>query len=110
FRHRRPEVGGKVEAFRLHVRGYERIQPRLEDRDLAAAKAGDLAFVLVHAGDLVAKIRKAGAGHQSHIARANHGNSHGKPAVRWLTRPVFKKFAGPWEGAGSEKAACHLYE
>ena len=45
-------------------------------RDFAAAEASDLAFVLVHAGDLVAEICKTGAGHQPHIARANHGNSH----------------------------------
>ena len=39
-------------------------------------RACDLAGVLVHAGDLVAEIGKAGAGYQPHIARANHGDSH----------------------------------
>jgi hypothetical protein len=55
------EVGGEVEAPCFHVGGHQRIQPRLEDRNLAAVKRCDLAFVLVHAGDLVAEIRKAGA-------------------------------------------------
>jgi hypothetical protein len=39
-------------------------------------KGGDLALVLVDAGDVVTEIRKAGAGNQPHIARADHGNPH----------------------------------
>ena len=70
------EIGGKIEPAGLHIGSDQRIEAGLENRDLAAAQAGDLGAVLVHAGDLVAKIRKAGAGNQPHITRANHGNSH----------------------------------
>ena len=54
----------------------QRVEPGLEDRDLAAAQGCDLVGVLVDAGDLVAEIGKAGAGNQPHIARADHGNAH----------------------------------
>ncbi len=70
------QVGGEIEPAGLDVGGHQRVEARLEDRDFAAAERGDLAGVLVHAGDVVAEIRKAGAGDQPHIARANHGNPH----------------------------------
>ena len=73
---RRGEIGGKVQPAGLYVGGHQRIEAGLENRDFAAAQGGDLVAVLVHAGDLVAEIGKAGAGHQPHIARANHGNPH----------------------------------
>jgi hypothetical protein len=38
----------------------------------------DLLLVLVDAGDVVTEIRKAGSGHQSHIARSDHRDSHEK--------------------------------
>ena len=76
FRDRRGQVGGEIEPLGLDVGRHQRVEPGLEDRDLAAAQGFDLAGILVHAGDLVAEIGKAGAGHQPHIARANHGNSH----------------------------------
>jgi hypothetical protein len=41
-------------------------------------KRRDLLLVLVDAGDVVTEIRKAGSGHQSHITRADHRNSHEK--------------------------------
>ena len=73
---RRGQVGGEIEPLGLDVGGDQRIEPGLEDRDLAATQRCDLVGILVDAGDLVAEIRKAGAGNQPHIARANHGNSH----------------------------------
>ena len=73
---RRGEIGGEIEPPGLHVGGHQRIEPGLENRDFAAAQARDLVGVLVHAGDLVAEIREAGAGNQPHIARADHGNTH----------------------------------
>ena len=73
---RRGKIGGKIQPPGLDVGGDQRIEAGLENRDFAAAQAGDLVAVLVHAGDLVAEIRKAGAGHQPHIARADHGNAH----------------------------------
>ena len=100
-----------VEPFGPHIGGHQRIEPRLEDRDFAAAKCRDLALVLVHTGDLVAEIRKAGARNQSHIAGANHGNSHGRnPLFQWLTRARLRKFAVAREGPVPQKAACHLNE
>ena len=76
FRDRRGQVGGEIQPLGLDVGRHQRVEPGFEDRDLAAAQGFDLAGILVHAGDLVAEIGKAGAGHQPHIARANHGNSH----------------------------------
>jgi len=52
------------------------VKAGFENRDLAAAQCSDLVAVLVDAGDLVTEIGEAGAGHQPHIARANHGNPH----------------------------------
>ena len=70
------EIGGKIEPPGLDVGSDQRIEPGLENRDFAAAQGFDLSGILVHAGDLVAEIGKAGAGNQSHIARANHGDTH----------------------------------
>ena len=58
---RRGETGREIETPRLHIGGDQRIQARLENGNFAAAQGGDLAFVLVHAGDVVAEIRKASA-------------------------------------------------
>ena len=73
------KIGGEIQPAGLHIGRHQRIEAGLENRDLAAAQAGDLVAVLVHAGDLVAEIREAGAGHQPHIARADHGNAHEIP-------------------------------
>ena len=80
LRHGPGEIGREVEALGLDIGGDEFVEAGLVDRNLAAMQGGDLAGILVHAGDLVAEIRKTGAGNQPHIARANHGNSHEKPA------------------------------
>ena len=76
FRDRRGQIGGKIQPAGLHIGRHQRIEAGLENRDFAPAQGCDLAGVLVDAGDLVAEIRKAGAGYQPHIARANHGNPH----------------------------------
>ena len=57
--------------------------------DLAAVEARDLVAILVHAGDLVAEIGKAGARNQPHIARANHGNSHETTRPSMVNRSEF---------------------
>ena len=74
LRHRPGQVGGEIQPPGLDIGGHQRVEPRLEDRDFAPAQGFDLAGILVHAGDLVAEIRKTGAGYQPHIARANHGD------------------------------------
>ena len=66
----------KISRPGLHVGGHQLVEARLEDRDLAALQRCDLAGVLVDAGDLVAEIGKAGAGHQADIARADHRDAH----------------------------------
>ena len=76
FGDRRGQVGGETQPPGLDVRRHQRIEPGLENRNLASQQRVDLAGILVHAGDLVAEIGKAGAGHQPHIARANHGDAH----------------------------------
>jgi hypothetical protein len=73
---RRGEISGKIQPPGLDVGVNQRIETRFENRDFTAAQASDLVAVLVHAGDLVAEIGKAGAGNQPHIARANHGDAH----------------------------------
>ena len=73
---RRSEVGGKIQSPGLYVGSDQRIEARLENRDFTPAQAFDLVAILVDAGDLVAVVRKTGAGHQPDIARANHGNPH----------------------------------
>ena len=76
FRDRRGQVGGEIKPLGLDVRRHQLIEPGFENRDFASAQRFDLAGILVHAGDLVAEIGKAGPGYQPHIARANHGDSH----------------------------------
>ena len=88
---------------------------RLENRNLAPAQSRDLAGILVHAGDLVAEIREAGAGHQPHIARANHGNPHETNLPVMVNASadfvrVLKHFPAKGKPEGSEKPACHLNE
>ena len=79
LRHRSGKLGGEIEPLVLHIGRDQRIEPGLEDRDLAALEGLDLADILVHAGDVVAEIRKTRPRHQPDIARANHGNPHGNP-------------------------------
>jgi len=61
FCHGRRKLGREIEPSGLHIGSDKRVEPRLENRDLAAEQARDLALVLVYAGDVVAKIRQAGA-------------------------------------------------
>lgn len=72
----RLEVGRKIQPFRLHIGGNQNIEAGLEYRNVAAPKAGDLVVVLVNASHLMAEVGKTGAGHQPHVARANHGDPH----------------------------------
>jgi hypothetical protein len=70
-------IGLKGEAAGAAVGGDHLVQARLVDRDLAAAKGGNLVGVLVDTDDGVAEFRKAGTGNQTHIAGADHRNAHG---------------------------------
>ena len=93
FRDRRVQIGGEGEPPGLDVAGDQRIEARLEDRNLAPLQRIDLAGILVDASDLVAEIRKTGAGDQPDIACANHGNPHELSRLLWLTRSPLKTFA-----------------
>jgi hypothetical protein len=83
---RRGEVGGKIQAPGLCVGRDQRVEARLENRDFAPAQAFDLVAVLVDAGDVVAVVRKTGAGHQPDIAGAYHRNSHALLPVLSLSK------------------------
>jgi hypothetical protein len=61
-------------AFTLEVTSSS--SPGSKNRDFAPTQRGNLVAILVHAGDLVAEIRKADAGYQPHIARADHRDAH----------------------------------
>ena len=76
IRDRLGQIGGELQPLGLHVGRDQLVEPGLVDRDLAAMKSRDLLLVLVDADDVVTEIRKAGSGHQSHIARADHRNAH----------------------------------
>ena len=58
------------------VGGDDLLEAGLVDRHLAALEPGDLARVLVDAGDLDAEFGKAGAGDEPDITRADHRNAH----------------------------------
>src|SRR3546814_3946509 len=58
------------------VAGHQDVESRLEDRDLAALQALDLRCILVDADDLGAELGKAGTRHETHVACANHCNTH----------------------------------
>jgi hypothetical protein len=54
-------VASSVVNFSLHIGGDEHIEPGLENGNFATVEGGDLAFILVDAGDLMSEIRKASA-------------------------------------------------
>src|SRR5262249_11495943 len=54
----------------------ERVQARLEDRDLSVLELSDLRSIPVDTGYDMPKIRKTGAGHEPDVAGTNHCYSH----------------------------------
>ena len=74
--HRRRRIGREKQTRLPRVLRDQIVEAGFEDRDLAAAQRLDLARVLVDAGDHVAEIGKACAGHQPDIARPDHRNAH----------------------------------
>ncbi len=59
--HRGGDVGREMEAAGDHVAQHHLLQAGLVDRDLAVLEQVDLAFVHIHADDVVAHFRQAGA-------------------------------------------------
>ena len=64
----RHDVGREAQAPRLLVALHDRLEPRLEDRDLAAVQARDLVLVHVEAEDVVAGVCEAGAADEADVA------------------------------------------
>ena len=69
-------VGGEVQAAGLVVALDQLVEARLVDRADAVLELLDLLGVHVEAGHLVADVRKAGAGDESDVAGADHGDTH----------------------------------
>ena len=61
----------------LAVAPHDRLQARLEDRDLARVELLDLVLVEVEAEHVVARVGEAGAGDQADVAGADDGDVHG---------------------------------
>ena len=70
------EIGGEGQPAALRIGLDQRLQPRLPDRHLAGVQAVDLRLVLVDAANAVSEIGKARAGHEPHIAGADHRDTH----------------------------------
>ena len=90
------QVGGEREAALLLVPAHHRLEPGLVDRDLVLLQPRDLLRVLVHADDVVAGLRQAGAGHQADVAASDHRHVHVSPlsALRCECRPPASRGAG----------------
>ena len=74
--HGRGELGGEGEPSGGDVARDQPVEAGLEDRNHPAVEVGDLAHVLVDAGDVVAEIREAGARDEADIARPDNRNPH----------------------------------
>src|SRR5690606_13414270 len=72
--HRAWQVGGEEQPTGGGIADDELIEARLEDGNHPALQAFDLVLVEINAGDRVAEVGKAGAGHEADIARTNDGN------------------------------------
>jgi len=76
------DIGRKLQAAGLHVALDVVVEPRLVDRHFAVVQALDLVLVDVHAHDVVARLRHAGAGDQADVARAENRQSHSELPFR----------------------------
>src|SRR5262249_32845191 len=68
--------GRKGKPAGFDVARNERVQTRLEDRDLSVLELPDLRCIPVDTGYDVPKIRKTGPGHEPDVASTNHRYSH----------------------------------
>ena len=69
-------LGGEVEPTGADVARHQIIQPGFVDGDFPTQQGVYALLRCVQAGHVVAKLGKAGAGYQPHIARANHYYLH----------------------------------
>jgi len=86
--HRLLQIHGEGQAAGGDVAGDQIVQAGLVDRNFAALQPLDLAGVLVDASDVHAEFRKAGAGDQADIARADHRYAHRVPLISLKRNPV----------------------
>src|SRR5207302_8793834 len=76
------DVGCEVPPTRSPVAYYQLRQPGLVDRDLPRLEHADLRRVEIEAKHLVADFSETGAGHETDIARADHGDLQiGPPGI-----------------------------
>ena len=61
----------------------ELLQARLVDGHLARLQRADLPLVDVHADDVVARVREAGARDEADVARSDDGDAHETPGGDW---------------------------
>src|SRR6266852_4793458 len=71
-----PEIATESEPTRPGVACDDLVETRFEDRDFAALQGRDLSRILVDAGDDMAEIGKACAGHEPYVSCANHCDAH----------------------------------
>jgi hypothetical protein len=74
--HRSGDVGREGESTGGKIAGDQRLEAWFVDRHLAGVQAGDLAFVNISAGHVVAGFREASARDQANITRSNNSNFH----------------------------------
>jgi hypothetical protein len=70
------QVGGEGQPAGVLVACDHGVEAGLEDRDPPASSMSILRLVLVDADDVEAEFGKAGTGHETDIAGADHGDSH----------------------------------
>jgi hypothetical protein len=70
------QIGREGQPPRRRILGDQRLQPRLEDRHLAALQPLDLGGILVDADHIMPEIGKARPRDQPDISRSDHRNAH----------------------------------
>ena len=69
-------VGAELEPSGLPIAANQRVQPGLMDRHFAVVEALDPLRIDVGAQHMIAGVRKAGAGDQPDVPRAEYGDLH----------------------------------
>ena len=69
-------IGRELDAAGFRIALDQGFKARLVNRHLAAIQALDLGRIHVHADHVIAGVRQAGAGDETHIAGAENGHAH----------------------------------
>src|SRR6185312_2551063 len=70
------DLGREAQPPRLRIAFDQRFEPRFVDRDTTRFKERDLVFVYIETYDVIADIRKAGAGDEADITSSDNGDLH----------------------------------